>query len=152
MRGTEKRTAVSVPLATHRHGEQQLLGGESQLFSFPSRLGSSCVQKACRLRKAGENKEDSKQSWRARQLRRCFGLETLHLAPKELWLQLEMRICQARGKKPQPLKFLCSAVEQGQLLSEHLGRSSRETLTSGQQMPCFGVPVSALRVTSCLLA
>ena len=58
----------------------------------------------------------------------------------------EMRICRARGKKPQPLKFLCSVVEQGQLLSEHLGRSSRETQTAGQQMPCLGVSVSALCV------
>lgn len=90
-------------------------------------------------------------SWRARQLWRCFGLEALHLAPEELWFQLEMRICRARGKKPQPLKFLYSAVEQGQLISEHLGRWSRETLTSGQ-VPRFGLSVSVLPVTPCLLA
>ena len=49
-------------------------------------------------------------------------------------------------KEAPALKFLCSVVEQGQLLSEHLGRSSRGTLTSGRQMPCFGVSVAALCV------
>lgn len=49
-------------------------------------------------------------------------------------------------KEAPALKFLRSVVEQGQLLSEHLGRSSHETLTSGQQMPCFSVSVSALCV------
>lgn len=61
-RDREADCRLSVPLASHRHGEQQLLGGESQLFSFPSRLGSSCIQKACRLRKADENEGDSQQS------------------------------------------------------------------------------------------
>ena len=61
-RDREADCRLSVPLATHRHGEQRLLGVESQLFSFPSRLGSSCIQKACRLRKADESEEDSKQS------------------------------------------------------------------------------------------
>lgn len=61
-RDREADCRLSVPLASHRHGEQQLLGGESQLFSFPSRSGNSCIQKACRLRKADENEGDSQQS------------------------------------------------------------------------------------------
>ena len=93
-------------------------------------------------------------AWRTCQWWKRFGLEALHVVPKELLIQLEMRrICQARGEKPQPLKFLSPVLGSGTGITAKLTSwPSREAQASGWRRPCFSVSVSALCnfLSSCL--
>lgn len=63
------------------------------------------------------------------------------------------RICQARGEKPQPLKFLSPVLGSGTGITAKLTSwPSREAQASGWRRPCFSVSVSALWnfLSSCL--